>query len=294
MKILIIGGNRFVGLRLSLLLDRQKGIDLHVLNRTGQVAHAKNAIVYKSSRADFHAAHLDRDWDVIIDFACFTAFEARQATSYFEKVGRYVFISTASVYDLGSDRLEEAFDPGSWKLQDEPTAAQKEHAYQFGKREAEAVFAQEAKFPVTMIRFPFIVGADDYTRRLEFHVDHVRESQPIYIPNLKARISMVDSEDAAKFLEWAIHQKFTGPINVASPQPIAMEELMAMIERKTGGKTVLAKKEEEGNHSPYGVDMDATMDVQRLISLGYKPKALKDWLPQLIETLAPNNSSGLH
>lgn len=41
MKILIIGGNRFVGLRLSMLLDKDKSCDLHILNRTGQAAHVK-------------------------------------------------------------------------------------------------------------------------------------------------------------------------------------------------------------------------------------------------------------
>lgn len=293
MKVLIIGGNRFVGLRLSLLLDKRKDVELHVLNRTGQVAHAKNAVVYKAARTDFHAANLDKDWDVIVDFACFTAHDARQS-EYFERVGRYIFISTASVYDLGFHRGETDFDPVNWKLHDSPSAKEKEQSYQFGKRMAEAVFAQEAKFPVAMIRFPFIVGADDYTRRLEFHVEHALDGQPIYIPNLKARISMCDSEDAAKFLEWSLAQTFTGPVNVASPEVISLEELVALIERKTGRKMTFAKEEDDGNHSPYGADSDATLNVDKLASLGYRPKSMKAWLPALIETLAPGQSAGLH
>jgi nucleoside-diphosphate-sugar epimerase len=281
MKVLIIGGNRYVGLRASIALDAREDVELHVLNRTGQVAHTRNAVVHKGSRQSLESAHLDRDWDVVIDFAAFNHLDAQTSVDFFKHVRRYVFISTASVYDPGGDRKEETFEPKMWPVETQPTDAQKQ-SYQFGKRQAEAVFAQQDKFPVSMVRFPFIVGPDDYTRRLIFHIERVQNGQPIYFPNPKAKISMVSADDATDFLLRSLTQTFTGPINVASPDPIALDGMMKLIEQATHKKAILMKKESDSNHSPYGVDQDMTMNVERLLSRGYKITPLKTWLPELI------------
>jgi len=280
MKILIIGGNRFVGLRVSMALDRDH--ELHIFNRTGVVRQVKNAVLHKGDRAFLEGSHLDRDWDVVIDFAAFNAADARESVNYFRNVKRYLFISTASIYGEEEIRPESAFDPAAWKLHDEPTAAEKENPFQFGKRQAEAVFTQEAKFPVVLVRFPFILGTDDYTHRLSFHYDRVRDGKSIYMPAPKAKISVVQSEDAANFLLWAIHQEFTGPVNVASPEALALNELLALIEASTRRKAILVQTESDSNHSPYGVDKDGVLDVKKIQALGFQPKSLKTWLPELI------------
>ena len=297
MKILIIGGNRFVGLRLSMALDAQPKTELHILNRTGQTAHVKTAVLHKGDRSYLEGSFLDRDWDAVIDFAAFTGAHAREAVKFFRNVNRYIFISTASVYDEKATRAESDFDPQTWSYHEEPSATEKENLYQFGKRQAEAVFTQEAHFPTVLVRFPFILGPDDYTRRLDFHFERVRDGQPIYLPAPKAKISVVQSEDAAAFLLWALQQKFTGPINVASPEGLGLDELLTMIEHSTERKALLMNSETETNHSPYGVAADGVLDVQLAQTLGYKPKSLKSWLPELIASLGgpeKARSSRLH
>ena len=295
MKILIIGGNRFMGLRLSLALDAQPDIDLHILNRSGQVAHAKNATVHKGRREDLgHGLAVGTDWDAVVDFACFTGAEARAACKAFGKVGRYIFVSTASVYNMGLDLTEQNFDAANCLIQERPDAKQMEDPYQYGKQQAEAIFAQQAPFPVAAVRFSFITGEDDYTRRMIFHAEHVQEQQPLYLPNPKAKISLVNSADASKFLQWSLNQSFTGPVNFASPQPVALEELLAMMERRAGQKALLAQSESEANLSPYGVDRDFTLNVDKVKSLGYMPEDLSAWLPQLLRTLVPEKFSALH
>lgn len=281
MKVLIIGGNRYVGLRASIALDAREDVELHVLNRTGQVAHTRNAVVHKGHRQSLESAHLDRDWDVVIDFAAFNHLDAQASADFFKHVRRYIFISTASVYDSGPDRKEEEFEPRMWPVEAQPSDAQKQ-SYQFGKRQAEAVFSQQDRFPVSIVRFPFIVGPDDYTRRLLFHIERVQNGQPIYFPNPKAKISMVSAEDATEFLLRNLTQTLTGPINVASPDPIALDEMMKLIERETHKKSILMKTDSDTSRSPYGVDEDMTMNVDLLLSRGYKISPLKIWLPKLI------------
>ncbi len=268
MKVLIIGGNRFVGLRVSHALSRLPGCDLHIVNRTGQVPQCPDAVIYKCDRRNLSHSHLDRDWDVIVDFACYNDEEARESTEYFGKVGRYIFVSTKSVYDPKGDLTESDFNPEKLDLSQAPLKN-----YQDGKRRAEAVFSGHS-FPVLSVRFPVILGSDDYTRRLEFYVQRIEKGQPIFIAAPKAKISMIHAADAAEFLLWSMNQTATGPLNVAAPEPLGLDTLIAQIESSTGKKAILFSKATDENSSPYGPPADFFMNLDRLHGLGFKAKSI--------------------
>lgn len=285
MKILVIGGNRFVGLRLVHQLEALKDLELHVVNRTGQVAHAQSAVVHKCDRNRFAQSHLDRDWDVIYDFACFNRREAESALAYFGNVGSYIFISTVSVYDPGAALTEAAFDPTTWNL-DTPLApdASVGLAYQHGKRQAESVFANSASCPVVSVRFPVILGPDDYTRRLEFHLERAKSGEIIYAANPHARFSLIHAKDAADFLLMAHNRQLAGPLNVASPQPLSLRELCAQIELITGDRANIQPPPPQVTEglSPYSPASDLFMDVNKMQALGFKIRATSEWLPEAI------------
>lgn len=71
-----------------------------------------------------------------------------------------------------------------------------------GDRVQRAVFMQQATFPVAAVRFPIVLGTDDYTKRLHFHIEHIREGREIGVPNSAAHISFIRSDEAADFLLW--------------------------------------------------------------------------------------------
>lgn len=291
MKILIIGGNRFVGLRLSLLLAKLPGCELHILNRTGQAPHAKDAVKHKGDRKNLGSTGLDHDWDVIFDFACFTGDDADGAVQFFGKVKRYIFISTISVYDAAADLTEGDFDPLAPLPDNQAKDYTPEDSYQDGKRRAEAVFAKQNKFPVVSVRLPYILGDDDYTQRLEFHVRCLEQGEPMFVPNPKARVSMIHAQDAARFLFWCLDRDFTGPINVASPEPIAMEELIAQIEKVTGETWMECDESSPENDSPYGSATDFFVDVSKVKKLGFEARKIREWLPALVESLSSQKTA---
>lgn len=283
MKTLVIGGNRFVGLRLSKLLAADADCELHVLNRSGAVPGVEKVVLHKGSRDDLDATGLDRDWDVVVDFSCYNYAQAKGAVGFFKNVGRFIHISTGSVYDAGRSQSEAGYDPRSWVQHETPTEEEKKDPYKFGKRQAEAALFQEAKFPVLSVRLPFIAGPDDYTRRFAFHVERIAKGLQIYFPNIDARTSLANAEDAANFLHWSLRQDLTGPINVASPQDIALSELVSLIEARVGRKANLAAQASDETHSPYGIDETRTMDVGRLLAAGFAPRPLGAWVPGLID-----------
>lgn len=293
MKILIIGGNRFVGMQVSQQLSSSNENEVHIINRSGQSPHSKNAIVHKGDRRFLSQSILDKNWDVVLDFACFSQEDAQESLDFFQRVQRYILISTASVYEGLAPFAESDFPAEKWSL--EKNEAQKVgNSYQFGKRQAEALFFQKASFPVVAVRFPFILGLDDYTGRLEFHIDGIKENKALFFPNSKAKLSLIDSSDAAKFIIWCIQQTFTGPINVASSDGIRIEELIALIERETGKKAILAEKPLDDNQSPYGVKEDFYLSLEKLQKLGFQTKPLKQWLPHLIQALSGAEGAPVH
>jgi nucleoside-diphosphate-sugar epimerase len=294
MKVLIIGGNRFVGLRLSHVLDKNPDTELHVLNRTGQVAHTKNAIIHKGDRRNLAAAYLDKDWDAIIDMAGFTREDAETALGFFTRVKRYIFISTMSVYDLGADLKEESFDPKTYSLETPFGDNDPGLLYQFGKRQAEAVLAQQAPFPVLLVRFPLLVGPDDYTHRFAFHVERIAQSKPIFLPNPAVKISAIHAEDAAGFLNQTLNRDLTGPLNVAAPDTLSLKDLIHKIEQATGKKALLINHKSAEADSPYGAQADYTMDTSRLQAAGFKIRPIQSWLGDLIEIFSDTSRSRMH
>lgn len=283
MKILIIGGNRFVGLRLALELEKDPSVDLSILNRTGQSPHLKRAAIYKGDRRNLALAGLDKDWDLIVDFANYTDVDTQAALSHFGRVSRYIFISTASVYEFGANRKEDQFVATKWSLGLPTAHTDAGHAYQDGKRRAEALFAQQNRIPVVAVRFPFILGPDDYTRRLEFHVERIEKNQTLYVPNMSARISMIHAEDACRFIHWSLTKDFTGPINVASPQPISMAELIKNIETKTKHRALLVQSASPQNRSPYGPAEDSFLNCDLVTKLGFTARPIHEWIGNLID-----------
>jgi len=282
-KVLIIGGNRFVGLRLAMELDRNKDIDLSVVNRTGQSPHLKNAAVYKGDRKNLALSSVDREFDVVVDFAGYDDVDIQSAISHFKKVGRYVFVSTASVYDDGASCKESAFDPASFDISSHSGTISSKHAYQLGKRRAEALLTQQAPFDHIAVRFPVILGPDDYTRRLEFHVERIENNQTIFVPNLDARISMIHAEDACNFLKWSMDKTFKGPVNVASLDPIRISELIRQVESRLGQRALLIKQPQPQSESPYAPGVDCFLNCELAEKLGFTARPITQWLGDLIE-----------
>jgi nucleoside-diphosphate-sugar epimerase len=290
MKVLVIGGNRFFGKRLVEKLSRQH-VDLTVMNRTGPgqgtPANVKHIILDRRTLKRHHPELSGKTWDIIYDQVCYDAPEAESAIEAFDgKVGKYVFTSTLSVYDSGANIYESAFDPRSHRI---VFGTKPILNYAEAKRDAEAVFFQKAPFSVVAVRFPFVLGEDDYTERLKFHVQCVLNEKPIHFPNPKARVSMIHAADAARFLGLLEQRDFFGPVNCAATDPISMNELIHMIGAKAGRIGQLATIESEGESSPYGKESDWFMNTDLQKKLGYECLPITEWLPVLIGRLLPKD-----
>lgn len=284
MKVLIIGGNRYFGKRLaSLWVDN--GAEVTLLNR-GQIDDGFKGQVerIRMDRRNLDATSFKgRFWDVIYDQVCYDATEAELACEVFrDKTARYVFTSTQSIYPVGvTDQAEEAFDPYHYIFKKRVSQSE---SYAEAKRQAEATFFQRASFPVTALRIPFVLGEDDYTLRLKFHVDRIRDGKPIYFPKIDAKVSFVYAQDVAQFLLFLSKHEFGGPINCCSEEPMILRDLVKRIELVTHKKAKLAQKASDGEHSPYGVDEDRVLRVTKMKGLGFLTQPISSVIEKLLSS----------
>jgi nucleoside-diphosphate-sugar epimerase len=288
MKALVIGGNRYFGKRLVQSMV-SVGAKVSVLNRGSKTVEGANNI--QCNRTDPNAlrsALKNQSWDIVFDQACYDAEEASNACEIFKgNVGRYIFTSSMSVYDTGSAISETVFDPKNHSF-DPLKIARADTNYGEAKRQAESAFAQKASFPAVSVRFPIVLGPDDYTGRLKFHVDRIQRGEPISFPSLGVRMSFVHSQDAAEALYTLGKSDFTGPINVASADPIRLEKMIEIIEQSLGKKSLIVKEAAKETQSPFGIESDWWMDTSKLRALGIFPRPIENWLGVVSKEIAGN------
>ena len=279
-KALVIGGNRFFGRHLSEWLSNHD-FEVTIFNR-GNIKDNLSANIRRirgdrDQLADLKNAANSQNWDFVFDQVCFDANQAEAACKIFEgRVAHYVMTSTKSVYDYCENLSENDFDPRVYQFNERATYLTN---YGEAKRQAEATFYQRAAFPVGTVRIPMILGNDDYTGRLDWHLKKIKSGEPFFAPNLKAEMGFLLSTDAGRLIgEYGI-AKMIGPINFAAPGVIEMGKLFEIIKTATNG---VINIKEDGEKSPFGVQKTWTMNLNKMDELGLKANHLMEWLPNLI------------
>ncbi|KOP72712.1 NAD-dependent dehydratase [Lysinibacillus sp. FJAT-14745] len=288
MNILVLGGTRFFGKK---LVERclQNGHSVTILTR-GQSGNpfgtkVKQLIVNRDDADSLSQALSSTTWDIVYDNICYSPNEALKICEILEdKTKKLIFTSTLSTYEIdGIVKTEEDFNPYDYEVR---MGNREDFSYSEGKRQAEAVLFKKATFPVVAVRFPIVMGENDYTRRLHFHVERVLQEQPISLPNIEAKMSFITDDEAAAFLYFAGITPIEGPYNATAAGAISVKDLLGLIEETTGkhAKISLVGGDEK-SQSPYGVSADWYMSTTKAEAAGFTFSQLHDWLPTLVKTL---------
>ncbi|WP_322922875.1 NAD-dependent epimerase/dehydratase family protein [Paenibacillus campi] len=288
-NVLVIGGTRFFGKNLvELLLERGNKVTLLTRGQTSDPFGdgIQRLVADRTDEAALRQAVGDKHYDVVFDNICYTPQEAQAACRIFGgKTERYIVTSSLSVYPFQSEPLHEHdVDTLHMAINDDPEAS---FDYAEGKRQVEAVFLQQTRFAAAAVRFPIVLGPNDYTKRLHFHVGRVLRGEPIIIPNPDVCMNFIHEEEAARFLYWlGLDRELTGAINARSEEEITLVALINEIERQTGCRAIVQSKGEESNQSPFGVPDSWVMDTSLAFREGFRFYRLSEWLPELISYVA--------
>lgn len=286
--ILILGGTRFFGRKLvDLLLSENHQVTIITRGQSGnpfgsQVEHIQVDRLDKKALA---ASMEGRTFDIVYDNICYSPKEAYDFCEVFNgKIKKLVFTSTLSTYEPdGQVKKESDFDPYQYEI---VMGEKEKFSYGEGKRQAEAVFFKYAQFPVVAVRFPIVMGEDDYTRRLHFHVERIAKNEPIVFVNMDAEMGFIQAGEAAQFLHWVGLTAVEGPYNAVATGRISMKSLIALIEEATGNTAKIIVNGDDDLTSPYAVPQSWYMSNEKATNAGFTFSHLDEWLKPLIEKLA--------
>lgn len=282
MNILVVGGTRFFGVHLveSLL---KHGHEVTILTR----GNTRDTFGNKVKRLLLDRTDLDsliynlseKKYDVVYDNIAYSSNDVKKLLDTV-KCDRYIVTSSASIYsNWHMDMKEEEFNPLTHPLK---WCDRTDDTYDELKRQVEcATFTEYKNIPSVAVRFPFVIGEDDYTKRLYFYVEHVVKEIPMNVDNIESSICYVDSKEAGSFLAWLVGQPHTGPINGCNYGNKKISEIIDYVKGKTGKIPIFHK---DGDEGPYNGSESFSLSVDKCNQWGYEFTDLNDWFNNLIDS----------
>ncbi|MBQ0958853.1 NAD-dependent epimerase/dehydratase family protein [Ideonella sp. 4Y11] len=218
MKLLVIGGGRFAG-RAIVEAALAEGHAVSTFNRGSQPALPGVQAIIGDRRGDLSALHAGR-WDAVIDCCGYLPREvAAMADALAHRVGRYVFLSSVSVYADHSRPCDESAATGT--LADPATEVVDGDTYGPLKAACEAVLAARLPGRHLSLRPTLIVGPHDPTGRFSWwpaRAARARAGEPMLWPgDPLGALQWIDARDLARFALAMAAQGPCGVLNVGSP-----------------------------------------------------------------------------
>lgn len=283
MNILMLGGTRFFGKH---TVKKLLAAGHHVTIATRGTAQdafgdsVERIIVDRTDAPAMKKALTGREFDVVYDTLAYSSEDIRCLFSAMTPK-RYVVVSTMSVYEkLGVNTKEEDYKGADYPL---VWCGRQDAPYDETKRQMEAALYQvyrEVDFAA--VRFPFVIGKDDYTKRLHFYVEHTVKEIPMSVDNSDAQMSFIFAEDAADFLVWLADAPFGGSVNAANAGTVSMGQVIDYVEKQTGKKAVIS---EEAARASYNGTPQYSLNTELAEKAGYEFPPLAAKLCELLDEL---------
>ena len=217
MKLLVLGGTRFVG-RAVAAEAVARGWDVTVLNR-GATADPPEGVrsltADRTSYAELADVLGEEAWDAVVDTWSGAPSVVRDAAGLLaDRTERYAYVSSRSVYtwppELGGDETKPVVDGN-------PDAERMEYAAD--KRGSELAAVREYGPDRTLLaRAGLILGPYEDVGRLPWWLSRIARGGPVVAPGDPGRgLQYVDARDLAAWLLDNLVRNAAGAIDVVSP-----------------------------------------------------------------------------
>ena len=284
MKVLVLGGTRFIGRELVEKLVKNKHA-VTVLNRGNSpikypesVAHVK---MDRNKTAQLKEYLKDQFFDCVVDLSISEIQQAKDVVELFAgKTGRYILISSLFVYPYGQNLNEEQFDPYSFQYQNLNLS---KVSSSDSKKIIEAIILQNSKFIAVSLRLPFVVGVDDPQGKLKKLIQKVNIKEEIFLPNLDARISLINVEDTVRSILHLMTMSKSNVFNCSPELPISIGAMMKIIEVITYREFRKADQANPKTLCAFSIKSDFNLDGTKLRNTGLALKPITQWLNAMIE-----------
>lgn len=281
MNVLVIGGTRFFGIPMVeelLNSGHEVTIATRGLSADSFGSRVKRLTLDRIDAQSLRSTLSGRHFDVIIDKLAYCSNDIKNLMDVAD-CDQYIHMSTTAVYDPKHlNTLESDFNGTAKEL---IWCSRPDFPYDEIKRQAEcALWQQYPDRNWIAVRYPFVIGKDDYTKRLLFYVEHVMKSIPMYVDNLDCRMGFIRSDEAGRFLAFLAGKPFRGAVNGCSEGTVSIREILDYVEQKTGKKAILSA---DGDTAPYNGEPEYSINTDLAASLGFRFSRLHDWIFELLD-----------
>ena len=236
MRVLVIGGTRFVGRALTeALLESGDTPTLFHRGQTGADLFPEVAHVLGDRNDGFEALG-DGTWDAVVDVCAYVPRHARQlGDALAERVGRGIIISTISVYD--DPTATDYHEHSQRAILPDPTAEAVDGTTYGGlKALTEDAFLDAWGERSLIVRPGLIVGPHDPTDRFTYWPVRLAQGPTIAPDRPEQPVQWVDVRDLAAFLVRALHAGRSGIVNACGPTPsLPLGEFLPRISMAVAG-----------------------------------------------------------
>ncbi|HDR7870489.1 SDR family oxidoreductase [Bacillus wiedmannii] len=241
MKILILGGTRFLG-RAFVEEAVKRGHEVTLFNRGTNKEIFPEVEQLIGDRNDDVSSLVNRKWDAVVDTCGFSPHHIRNVGEVLrDNIKHYIFISSLSVYkDWIPHHIKE-----DYILQPKPTGNQikavengEVSSYEYyGALKVLCEKEAEKYWPgrVLHVRAGLLSGMFDYTDRLPYWIGRVAKGGEVLVPGRKDRpVQIVDIKDVANWGLNMAENNNAGTFNVTGPNyELTMEELLNTCKKVT-------------------------------------------------------------
>jgi 2'-hydroxyisoflavone reductase len=218
MKILILGGTGFIGphmVRAAL----ERGHTVSIFNRGRTNTHLFPEVEKLKGDRDGDLESLKgKTWDAVIDNTGYVPRHVRDSCDLLKgNVGRYLFTSTGSVYDLDTERVDE-----DSKLLEvtHPESEEVDKYYGELKVLCEQAVQQRYSETGTIVRPHIVAGPGDTTDRYTYWPVRIDHGGEMIAPGDPATpVQYIDVRDLSEFCLHLVEQNTPGVFNGAGPTP---------------------------------------------------------------------------
>ena len=227
MRILILGGTLFLG-RALVEAGVERGHEVTLLNRGRHDAEGLPQVeTLRGDRDGQLDALRGRSWDAVIDTSGYVPRVVRASAELLaDKVGRYVFVSSVSVYEDFSRPIDENAPLAT--MDDESVEAVTGATYGPLKVLCERAVEDALPGRALIIRPGLIVGPHDPTVRFSYWTDRVARGGELLAPgDSETPVQLIDVRDLAEWMVRMIEARDAGVFNATGPrEPLTMGDFL--------------------------------------------------------------------
>ncbi len=233
MRILVIGGTQFIG-KHFVMTAVERGHEVTLFNRGSKPAPAGVADQIIGDRNADLDKLAGRSWDVVVDTSAYVPRQVREAAELLAgAVGRYLFVSTISVY---ADELAAGLNEDSSLLRPLDPTTEVVDGATYGGLKVLCEEALAAVYPADsslVIRPGIVVGPDDPTDRFTYWPNRVAHGGEVLAPHgPELPLQWIDVRDLAEFMVGTLERGVTGTYNaVCEAGRFTMGDLLSTSQR---------------------------------------------------------------